>query len=295
MKKWGKPEEVIAQRISRDQIPGLLHKEIFLENDEVALVIKNAAIAEELASGRHALKDFSEIILVDTGPKAIRKTVENLLTADDNSVSCDIELKFDVYLPEKLARALLKLNPILTLDDLYSEIYNELAAKVLLPSVKEMNISDLAGNRKLLDDIQISFETDLKKTLETWGIELTNLSIIWEFPEDYKQYVKSRGTSKLAAKVKDEEQGEKTRYAINERELSKIKGKGEPTREEVKSKLQKQSIEEEVKLNIRKKESVEDAEEVLDALKLKEIMDKEKIAKESKKKQLNIEDEELSE
>ncbi len=288
-KTWGKPEEVVAQRIHKDQIPGLLHKEIFLENDEIGLVIRNAAIAEEISAGKHALKDFSEIILVDTATKTLRKTAENLLTADDNTVSCDLEIRFDVYLAEKLARNLLFSKTILTIDDIYSELYNELIAKALSPIVRETKISDLAGNKEIIDNIAISLETELKKTLEMWGIELINLSIIWKFPEDYKQRLKSSSAARLEEKEEGEEPKEKLKSAIRDKEIEKIKGKGEPAKEEVKSELEKESAESEVRLNIRKKEEAEDTEEALDALKLKEIMDKQKISRKAKKKTLGIE------
>ena len=100
MKKWGKPENIIAQIVLKDQIPGLLHKEISLENKELALVRKNALIAEELGPGTHQIKDFTDLVLVDVATKTIRKTVQNLLTMDDNTVSCELEIRFDIYLAE---------------------------------------------------------------------------------------------------------------------------------------------------------------------------------------------------
>jgi len=291
MKKWGKPEGVIAQKIEKDQLPGMFHKEIFLENDEVALVRRQGAIVEEVTSGKHQIKgDFTDLILVDTQTKTLRQLVENLLTADDNNVSCDLEIRFDVYLPEKLARNLLAAKNILTIDELYSELYNELIAKVLSPIIRGTNISDLYGNKEVIDNITIAFETELKKTLETWGIELVNLSLMWKFPENYQQYIQSRGLSRLASRDKEIEHGEELKEVVREKEIGKIKGKGEPTEEEVKSKLKKETLESEVKLNLRKKETAQDSQEALDALKLKEIMDKQKTSRKAKRKELGVED-----
>ena len=291
MKKWGKPEDVIAQKVAKDQIPGMFHKELVLENDEVALVRRNNSIIEELVAGKHTVKsDFTDIVLVDTQTKTLRKVVEDLLTADDNKVNCEMEIRFDVYLPEKLVRNLLASNNMLTIDDFYSELYNELIAKVLSPIIREVSIQDLYGNKKVINDIEIAFEAELKKVLEMWGIELITFSLVWKFSEDYQQYLKSRGLSRLASKEKDVEHEEKVKGVVREREIGKIKGKGEQTREEVKSKLEKEALESNVKLSLRKKESAQDTEEALDALKLKEIMDKQKISKKSKKKELGIAD-----
>jgi len=287
MKKWGKPENIIAQIVLKDQIPGLLHKEISLENKELALVRKNALIAEELGPGTHQIKDFTDLVLVDVATKTIRKTVQNLLTMDDNTVSCELEIRFDIYLAEKLARNLMVDRIILSTDDLYSELYNELISKVLSPTIRQKNIKDLYGNRKVVDEIQISFETELKKLLEMWGIELITLSIIWKFPDDYKQYLKKSAASRLSDQEKETEHKEKVKEVLMEKELEKLKPKSE-SKEEVKSRLEKSSLESEVGLNLRKKESVEDDREALDALKLKEIMDKQKIEKKALKKNMGV-------
>lgn len=287
MKKWGKPEDAVAQIVEKGQIPGLLHKEILLEGGESALVRKNASIMEELGPGKHTLKgDFTDLVLVDTTAKTLRKTVDSLLTSDDNNVGCELEIKLAVYLPEKLARSLLVARNVLSLDNLYSEFYNELVSKVLSPIVRQTSITDLYGNKDVVDQAAIAFETELRKTLEMWGIELVSLSIIWKFPENYKQYLKQSSATGLASKEKDVEHKEKVKQALREKELDKIKGKGQPTKEEVKSKIEKEAIESDVNLNIRKKESAEDSEEALDALKLKEIMDNQKIAKKARKKKL---------
>ena len=250
MKKWGKPENIIAQVVLKDQMPGLLHKEIFLENEELALVRKNGAISEELGPGKRQIKDFTDIVLVDTGQKTIEKTVENLLTSDDNTVSCDLEIRFDIYLPEKIARSLVSGRSALAIDDLYSEIYNELISRVLSPAVRQTKISDLYGNRKVTDEIQISFETELKKLLEIWGIELITLSIIWKFPDDYKQYLKKSAAAKLDDQQKPTRHKEKVTGVLKEKELEKLKSKSES----------KESLESQIKLDMKKKESIEDAE-----------------------------------
>ncbi len=289
MQKWGKPEDVVAQRIYKDKIPGLLNKEVFLESNETGLVMHGESIVEEVGPGKHTLKDFTSIILVDISPKTLRKTVESLLTSDDSTVSCELEVRFDIYLAEKLSRGLLSTRSILTIDDVYSEIYSQLISRVLSPVIREVKISDLYGNRKIVDDVQISFETELKKLLELWGIELVALSIVWKFPEDYKQYLKKSGMARLEDREKEVEHKEKIREAVREKELQKIRPKGE-SKEETKSKLEKEAIKTEVKLNLRKKETVAETEETSDALELKEILDKQKIAKKAKKKSLGLEE-----
>lgn len=156
MKKWGKPEDVVAQRIPAGQMPGVLHKDIFLEENEVALVVRNGSIAEELGSGKHSIKDFSEIILIDTAEKTARKPVAE---------TCEIELSFAVYLPEKLARALLADKNLLTIDGIYSELFEGVISK------------SLGHPEKNPEQAESGLQNEIKQALENWGIELMNFSI----------------------------------------------------------------------------------------------------------------------
>ncbi len=168
MKKWGKPDEVVAQRIHASQIPGVLHKNIFLEEKEIALVIRKGSVEEELEAGKHSIKDFSEIILVDTAEKIITKRIENLPTENGSN----IEIRFAVYLPEKLARTLMAGKALLTVDEIYSELYEQAIPKILEGSQKNQ-------------DIETFLKEEIKKTLQEWGIELLNFSINLD-PEENK-------------------------------------------------------------------------------------------------------------
>ncbi|HLD57240.1 MAG TPA: SPFH domain-containing protein [archaeon] len=283
-RKWGKPDNVIAERFWKDQIPGFFKKELILEGFEVGVAKKYNTIVDVFKAGRHNIKeDFTEVILIDTKPKVLKKVVEGLLTADDNEVSCDLEIRFSVFNPENLVANLLSSRPVLTLDNIFDELNSSLIARVLEPTVKETNIEDLQGNREVIDEIQVSFEVELKKLLEMWGIELLNLSLLWVLPDNYKQYLKSSSMRGLVSKTKEKEYEEDLKGAARERSISKIKGRkpdSEPTTEETKSKLEKESLEKETQLQIRKMESAQDAEEALDALKLKQIMKKQKGKKE---------------
>ncbi len=281
VRKWGKPDNVVAERFRKDQIPGFFKKEIILENFEVGLAKKYNNIVDVFRAGRHNVKeDFTEVVLIDTKPKLLKKTVDDILTADDNSVSCELEIKFSVNAPENLLANLLEGKILLTLDDVFVELNSNLISRVLAPTIREVNIDDLYGNREIIDEIQVSFEVELKKLLDMWGIELLNLSLLWKFSENYKQYLKSSGMRSFDDKTKQKEYEETLKDASRERTLKKVKGAGEPTTEEVKSRLEKEALEKEINLQARKKESIQDTEEALDALKLKEMLKKQKTSEE---------------
>ncbi len=276
-KKWGKPDNVIAERFRKDQIDGFFKKEVILENFEVGLAKKYNTIVDVFKAGKHNIKaDFTEVIFVDTKPKMMKKVAEDLLTADDNSVGCELEVRFSVFNPENLIANLLSNKVLLTLDDLFVELNGSLIARVLAPTIREVNIEDLYGNREVIDEIQVNFEVELKKLLEMWGIELLNLTLLWKFPENYKQYLRSSSMRELVSKTKTKEYEEDLKGAVRERTISKVKTKTDPSTEEIKSKLEKESLEKETQLELRKMEDVQDTQEALDALKLKQILKKQK-------------------
>ncbi len=275
--KWGKPDNVIAERFRKDQIPGFFKKEVILENFEVGIAKKYNTIVDVFKAGKHDIKeDFTEVIMIDTKPKVLKKTVDDLLTADDNTIGCELEIRFSVFKPENLVTNLLSNKILLTLEDLFVELTGSLVARVLAPTIREVNIEDLQGNRDVIDEIQVTFEVELKKLLEMWGIELLNLTLLWKLSENYKQYLRSSSMRELVSKTKEKEYEEDLKGAVRERTISKVKIKTEPSAEEVKSRLEKESLEKETQLQLRKMESSQDTEEALDALKLKQIMKKQK-------------------
>ncbi len=282
MQAWGKPEHIIAQKKFKNEVKGLLSKSIELHGDEFCVVIdKNNRIIDEFGPGQHKIKGgFNHIVMIDTSTKTLRKPVSGLKTGDDQTVACDLELKFNVYYPEKFSRNLLGDKNILNMDDLFFELQNQIIAKVLAPIVKDLNAQDLYGNKEIIDEIQEAFEVELKKSLELWGIEIIDFSLIWKFSEDYKQYLDSKGRKKLASQDKEEEYEEELKEAVREREVEKVKKSGQKSKEDVKSELEKEALEAEVKGELEREENVRDAEEALQGLKLKDMMDKQKKKKE---------------
>ena len=295
MQKWGKPDNVVAQKLSKDQIPGVFKKEIFLGNDEVAVVGKNGKIIEELSAGKHAVKgDFTDVILVDTKTKMLKKLVQGLITEDDQEVACEIEMRFGIYYVEKFVRNLFSGKVTLTLDDVFSELEDELITKVLEPVIKETSIDDLYGNRELIDRIQIGFEVELKKLLEIWGVELISFNLIWKLPEDYKQYLKSRSSNAVASKEKKKQREVDLEQAVEEKEIEAVKKRGKTT-EEVKSDLEKEYMHKELLQQLEKEESAEDLEEALAGMQLKDVMKKEKIKRKKQAKEEDADDSEDAE
>ena len=67
---------------------------------------------------------------------------------------------------------------LITLEDVFIDIQNQISTKVLQPEVASKNIDELYGNRELTDNIASAFEFEMKKVLEMWGMELTGLTVL---------------------------------------------------------------------------------------------------------------------
>lgn len=294
-KLWEHAESVIAQKFFKNQVGGLFRKQILLKPDEVGLVERDGRITGKFGPGRHTVsnifnRELTEIILVDQGIKSLRRDLADLWTKDDRRINSTVELRFRVNNPDKLFANLMRDRNVLGFEDLYNKISVEFLARVITPEVKKRVIDELYGNREILERLRESIEVELKKTLGLWGIELVSFSLVWEFPPEYEKYLESRGVRKQIAEEKEAEYGEALKAAEHEREIEKLKAGAGLSREAMKAGLERERLEREFELEMGKKETQEDMKEALEALKLKDIKDREKILRRARKKKLGLPD-----
>ena len=276
---WGKPEEVVAQRFLKKQLPGMFTKQLIVKEGETCLVEKDARVLKEFTEGTHTVSglfggDLQDIILVDITTKALQKKIKNLLTKDDDEVNCDLDLKLVVYSPEKFARNLMINKNLVTLEDLYLSLYDSLFTRVLAPIIRKEKVGDLYGNTQVIDKVAAAFEVELKKTLETWGVELADLNILWEFSEDYLRSLETKKSIKRESEERDVEHEEELKEASRKEELESFQ-KGSDL-EKAKADIEIERVKREVDIELSRKESAEDEEEALEGLDLMDIKRKQK-------------------
>ncbi len=296
-KPWDHAESVIAQKFFKNQVGGLFRKQILLRPDETGLIERDGKITGKFGPGKHTVsnifnRELTEIILVDQGIKSLRRDITGLWTRDDRKINSTVEMRFRVASPDKLFANLMRDRNVLTFEDLYSKISVEFLARVITPEVKKRKIDDLYGNREILERLRESIEVDLKKTLGLWGIGLVSFSLIWNFPPEYEKYLESRGIRKQITEEKEAEHDEELRAAENEKEIERLKAGGELSKEAMKAGLEREKLKREFELEMGKKETQEDMKEAMEALKLKDIKDGQKILRRAKKKKLNLPDDE---
>ncbi len=294
-KLWQHAESVIAQKFFKNQVGGLFRKQILLRPDETGLIERDGRIEGKMGSGRHTVsnifnRELTEIILVDKGIKSLRRDLADLWTRDDRKINATVELRFRVENPDKLFINLMRDKNMLTFEDLYGKISLEFLARVITPEVRKRGIDRLYGDREILERLREGIEVEMKKTLGLWGIGLVSFSLVWEFPPDYEKYLEGRGVRKQMAEEKEAEREEEMKAAEQGGEMERLMAGRGLSREAVKAELERERLKREFELEMGKKETQEDADEALEALRLKDIKDRQKLLRRARKKKLGLTD-----
>jgi hypothetical protein len=270
-KEWERSLAVIAQRIGKGQIPGFFRKQIVLKENEQGFLESNGEIHEEFSQGMHTVnfeKGVKDLILVDKSEKKLTRIVEDLWTRDDKKINSKVEIVFKVYAPDKLFKNLLGVRSSLLLDDIWSQLCLDKVSKILTPAVKQKDLEQLCGGGKTAEKIEKDLQENLEDLLKQAGIELRSVSVFFSIPEEYEEFLKKRGVNKETLRSlemqKEMEFGEEETF----------------TREEKLDELEKLRVEKEVKMQLEKEETQRDFEDALEALKLKDLKNKQKLLKE---------------
>lgn len=143
-----------------------------------------------------------------------------MLTADGQPVTGHIELSFSV-IPEYAAR-LLRLRRMDAAEvrarDVSNAIKGELVAKVLALELFRFTSDELRGNRRPLQDIYGSTQTELASTFTGYGLRLDNFNVSWGL------------TLQEQEKIKEDRHRSAVRDVEREGELEQARWRGEPAR-----------------------------------------------------------------
>lgn len=292
-RKWDRSDAVVAQRISTGQIGGLLSKNIHLLDKEVALLEEDGKTVKKFEHGKHKVGGlFSgsvrDIVFVDTAEHLIRREVKDLWTKEDKEITAAVEMNFMVSDPERLRSSMMPKKDIVTLEDIWSLLQGEIVSSVMMPVVKKKKIDQLQGETSTAKEIGVSAEVGLRKRLESAGLQLISFSVQFMLPGEYRNYLRKRGVIKEEAENAGRELELETRKAIHERDVGEIRGTV-IDREQVLDELEKEKIKREGEIDIEEEETQQDMQDALEALKLKEIKDKQKILRDSERKKLGLE------
>jgi len=290
--KWERSEATVAQRISVSQIGGLVSKKIQVSDGEAAILEKDGDSVRLLEKGRHKVSGLlsgtvTSVLFVDTGPKLIKRDVRDIWTKDDRKINASVDMKFAVTDPEKVRRLLMGRRDILSIEDVWGELRKEIVSSSLAPVVKKKGVDELQDERKAEKEIRVAVEVEARKKFEVFGLGLLSFSVEFILPEDYEEYLKRRGEMKEAAEAEHFAEEEEARRAVHERDVDEISGAAD-TREKAIDDMQQERVKREAEMQIEEEEAQQDMKDAVEALRLKEVKDRQKIVRDAERKRLGL-------
>jgi hypothetical protein len=289
---WDRPDGIIAQRIDAAQIGGFFSKKIHVGENEAAIIEQEGKSLQTFGEGKHKVSGLfsrpeKKIVLIDKSPKIISREVKDLWTRQDKKINAAVEIRLVVNDAAAFIASMMESRDIVKLDEIWAEIQGAVSTDALQPVVKKKGIDELQGDRDTVKEIQVSAEVSLRKKLETTGLELLSFSIKFILPGEYEEYLRKR-SQQLEEEEKEKAAEElRTRKAVLDREIGEMEGTVED-REKVLDDAEKERIRRETELGIEEEETQEDMRDAMEALKLKEIKDKQVALRDSERKHLGL-------
>ena len=282
-KRWERSEAVVAQRISIFQVGGLFSKKVSILDNEAAFLEEDGKPLRALGKGVHKVAGLfsgskKSIAFIDLSPKTIRRDVKDLWTKDDREIYGSIEMRLTVSDKDKVLAVMMAGRDLVTLDIIWEAIKPSVVGSALEPIVKKKGIDQLQGERKAAKEVQVAAEVELRKKLDALGLSLLAFDASFVLPEDYKKYLERRGALKEESERNSMALEDEEASAIKRRETGEIDGSVED-REHVIDSMQKERIRREAEMALESEEDQEDVKDAVEALRLKEVMDRQRQAR----------------
>jgi hypothetical protein len=255
---WKRDAKVIAERFTKDDLPGFLKKEFVAKDNEAIVLEKKREIYLEKGPGKlvinHFMKDFTDIVLIDKTEKTLEKTVKKVCLADSDGAEIRLLIKFRVLNADHFSKRLLGERKRLFLEDIWDQTFSDIMCRKVLPQLEKKTAAEVG--RDAGSGMKAKVEAEIRNRFKEWGLLITLLSVSLKAPE----------ADADAAEEKPEVTAEaKTKYTTLEEEMDE---------------LDKERLEKDVRMELEKKQTQKDMEDAMEALELKDIMVKKKELKE---------------
>jgi regulator of protease activity HflC (stomatin/prohibitin superfamily) len=194
--KWKRDTDDIARVVPKKQVGGFFRKAVILSPNEKAAMVKNGVVDEIVDSGKLQVggllkpgnigKDV-DVALMDTSPKDLQWSENDIWTRDNQKVSCSGLLRFRIQDTKRFFQMLYayatpdkKGERALSIQDIYTRLESEVITLVLEPEMRQEDIESLYGNRDLRLNIENELEMRLRSTLSMWGLEVLKYTVQWD-------------------------------------------------------------------------------------------------------------------
>jgi len=197
--KWLRDVSDIARNIPKNQVSGILKKDLIIQPNEKAVIVINGEVTDVLDSGKirvgGLLKPGNffknvDVVIMDTSPKDLNWNMGELWTADKQKLGCSGLIRFKIGDIKRFFSMVYaysttdkKGERALGIQDIYTRLQSEVLTLVLEPEVSRMPMEDIYGNRDLQITIENELESQLEQTLDMWGLELLKHTAEWDLGE----------------------------------------------------------------------------------------------------------------
>lgn len=283
--KWVRSDSVIAQRLSNHEVRGFFLKKIHIGEHEHAFIEKDGNIIEEAENRNCKIggllgKGQVNVILFDKSEKRMQRPVVDLWTNDKNMIHATVVIKLQITGFNSFMGHFMRTRNAVLLEDLWSDIKEELVSKVIGPVVSKRSLIGLSD----IPDVQKTIESEafrkMGDSLRSIGITLLSLVFNPAFSYENQQEIEKVGSEMQKADAD----------AIISRKLKKAEevSSRELDREAAISEMENERIRRETEIQLEREETQTDIEEALEALELKSIKNKQKLIKEISNLKSNI-------
>jgi len=192
-RKWLRDVSDIARNIPKNEVGGILKKDLIIQPNEKAVIVKDVIVkdgevTDVLDSGKirvggllkpgNFFKDV-DVVIMDTSPKDLNWNMGELWSADKQKLGCSGLIRFRIGDIKRFFSMVYAYSTgdkngerALGVRDIYARLQSEVLTRVLEPEVSSMPMEDIYGNRDLQIRIEEELETQLEQTLDMWGLEL---------------------------------------------------------------------------------------------------------------------------
>lgn len=256
--------EVIALRVPKGAIRGVVQKDVVVNPGEVAVLIKDGKIEDILNQTKlkkfgGGIKGWLEramgkgedeyLIFVDTTDQTIDFPIKE--TAKDHveiEGVCTVRFKINSESAQNLIN-IMKGKNVLTLEDLRVEIEPELRG-TFSNMISDHNAEEFRGNREIVRDLEEDAFVWMRKTFTKWGIQPVKVFTNWE-KSNYDKLQEYRKKKEIISEKEDvDKQAEleelRREYQLSKEkqekkhdlELEEVKNKGEVAKEKKRTELE---------------------------------------------------------
>ena len=111
--RWVHEDNVIAERFTRNEIPGMFSKDLEIGNHESLIIEKENEIYDVYENMKISIisqldREFTRAIMVDRSIKFMRFGIRNMITRTNLNMGIDFEFTFKVVKPDKLVENLFR-------------------------------------------------------------------------------------------------------------------------------------------------------------------------------------------